>query len=90
MRFDANGNPLSGDEQDLPGYYPDPPNEDPANRSMTSSGITMTGGIPAGSASDRKQPDPWARRHGSNANLGAGTLDIEREDDEEEWSRLTP
>ena len=65
-----------------PGYFPDPPNEDAANRSMTSSGITVSGGMPVGSASDRKQPDPWARRHGSNANLGPGTVDIEREDDE--------
>jgi hypothetical protein len=36
--------------------------------------------VPAGSASDRKQPDMWARKHGTADNLGPGALEYEEEE----------
>lgn len=87
MRKDETGQPLPVDETGAPnpGDFPDPANHgliepDPA-RHVTSSGIAPTGGVPVGSASDRKQPDTWARSHATNANLGPGALDVEQDEE---------
>lgn len=82
MRKDETGQPTPVDEtgSPTPGYFPDEPNHDmhepdPA-RSMTSSGIAPTGGVPVGSAAERKQPDTWAREHATGGNVGPGALDV--------------
>ena len=74
-RFDEHGH-------ENPGAWPEPPahhGEIDHARVITSSGEGVTGGISTGSA-DRKQPDLWARQHGTANNLGIGALDVEEED----------
>jgi hypothetical protein len=86
MRRDGTGMPVNPEEEGSfnPGYYPDPPSEGQsqpnASRVITSSGEALTGGVAVGSAADRKQPDLWARQHGTNTNMGPGTIQVETED----------
>lgn len=85
MRRDETGTEVNPEQEGSfnPGYYPEPPSED-ASRVMTSSGEAVTGGVAVGSAADRKQPDLWARQHGTNTNLGPGTIQVETEEGEAE------
>jgi hypothetical protein len=85
MRRDETGTEVNPEEEGSynPGYYPEPPRED-ASRVMTSSGEAVTGGVAVGSAADRKQPDLWARQHGTNTNMGPGTIQVETEEGEAE------
>jgi len=45
-----------------------------ADRVLTSSGESPTGGIAVGGETDRIQPSEWARRHGSATNLAPWDL----------------
>lgn len=88
MRKDETGQPTPVDEdgKPTPGYFPDASShslEEPdPTRPITSSGIGMTGGVPVGSASDRKQPDTWARDRATNNNVGPGALNVASDEDE--------
>lgn len=88
MRRDETGAEVNPEEEGSfnPGYYPDSPRADvdrpDPSRVMTSSGEAVSGGVAVGSAADRKQPDLWARQHGTNTNMGPGTIQVETEEGE--------